>query len=177
MKKVNFFLSILLLFSVFELTFAQESWTPTSLVNAPLARYEHTAVWTGSRIIIWGGIGNGVYNAGGIFDPISNTWSTTSLSGAPSARCAHTAVWTGSKMIIWGGRDDAQTVFNTGGIYDPGSNSWAATSTNNAPRARLYQTAVWTGSKMIIWGGDTSTNGLYGMGVTKTGGIYDHKNC
>ena len=35
------------------------SWTPTSTVNAPAARDRHTAVWTGSRMIVWGGDASG----------------------------------------------------------------------------------------------------------------------
>src|SRR5205814_808182 len=32
-----------------------DSWTPTSIVNAPTARFGHTALWTGSEMIVWGG--------------------------------------------------------------------------------------------------------------------------
>jgi N-acetylneuraminic acid mutarotase len=36
------------------------TWTATSIANAPLARHNHTAVWTGSEMIVWGGAhGNG----------------------------------------------------------------------------------------------------------------------
>jgi hypothetical protein len=31
------------------------TWTRTTLTNAPTARYIHTAVWTGSEMIVWGG--------------------------------------------------------------------------------------------------------------------------
>jgi hypothetical protein len=34
---------------------ARNTWEPVSLQNAPTARSEHTAVWTGSEMIIWGG--------------------------------------------------------------------------------------------------------------------------
>ena len=33
-----------------------DSWTATSTTNAPAARYVHTAVWTGSEMIVWGGM-------------------------------------------------------------------------------------------------------------------------
>jgi hypothetical protein len=37
-----------------------DAWNATSLVNAPLSRHNHTAVWTGSEMIVWGGAhGNG----------------------------------------------------------------------------------------------------------------------
>ena len=32
-----------------------DSWTPTSLVDAPAARYGHTSVWSGDYLLVWGG--------------------------------------------------------------------------------------------------------------------------
>jgi hypothetical protein len=34
---------------------ADNQWIATSLVDAPAARSQHTAVWTGSQMIVWGG--------------------------------------------------------------------------------------------------------------------------
>ena len=34
-----------------------DQWTATSTTNAPSARDGHTAVWTGSEMIVWGGFG------------------------------------------------------------------------------------------------------------------------
>ena len=34
---------------------ARTAWTATSTTNAPSARVQHTAVWTGSEMIVWGG--------------------------------------------------------------------------------------------------------------------------
>ena len=33
-----------------------DSWTPTGLVNAPLGRIAHTAIWSGTEMGIWGGV-------------------------------------------------------------------------------------------------------------------------
>jgi N-acetylneuraminic acid mutarotase len=33
-----------------------DSWTAISTTDAPSARYWHTAVWTGSEVIVWGGV-------------------------------------------------------------------------------------------------------------------------
>ena len=103
------------------------SWTATSMTNAPSERYFHTAVWTGSEMIIWGGYGpgggNGFYgslNTGGKYNP-QNGWTSTSITNAPTARDRHTAVWTGSQMIVWGGNYNDGVGFpatlNTGGRY------------------------------------------------------------
>ena len=82
-----------------------DSWTATSLTNAPTARVSHTAVWTGSEMIVWGGIDNGssVLNTGGRYNPSTDSWTATSTTNAPTGRELHTAVWTGSEMIVWGG--------------------------------------------------------------------------
>src|SRR5438876_3325249 len=36
-----------------------DTWTGTSLTNAPDARANHTAVWTGNEMIVWGGVTSG----------------------------------------------------------------------------------------------------------------------
>jgi N-acetylneuraminic acid mutarotase len=130
------------------------AWTSTTRVNAPSPRGDHSAVWTGSEMIIWGGGDCTVctVGTGGRYNPATDTWTATSTVNAPSQRGSHTVVWTGTEMIIWGGRW-GDTV-NTGGRYNPTTNSWTPTSTMNAPTARYLHSAVWTGTQMIIWGGE-----------------------
>jgi hypothetical protein len=129
-----------------------DTWTATTTVNAPDPRYHHTAVWTGSEMIIWGGLGQvTVLNTGGKYDPAEDAWTPTSTVNAPTARVFHSAVWTGSEIIVWGGQ--APGLLNTGGRYNPVTDSWTATSTANAPTPRIDHTAVWSGSEMIVWGG------------------------
>ena len=79
-----------------------DTWTATSTTNAPAARWFHTAVWTGSEMIVWGGKTNfspGPLNTGGRYNPITDSWTATSTTNAPDARYLHTAIWTGSEMI------------------------------------------------------------------------------
>ena len=98
----------------------------------PIAADYHTAVWTGSEMIVWGGSGiSGVLNTGGRYNPSTDSWTATSTTNAPSAREVHTAVWTGSEMIVWGGYA-AASLLNTGGRYNPSTNTWTATSSANA---------------------------------------------
>jgi len=145
-----------------------DTWTATSTVNAPSSRYIHTAVWTGSEMIVWGGNENfAPLNTGARYNPALDTWTPTSTTNAPSARAGHTAVWTGSEMIVWGGGTSGPTYFNTGGRYNPSTNSWTPTSMVNAPDSRENLTAVWTGSEMIVWGGAGQN------GAANTGGRYN----
>jgi hypothetical protein len=140
---------------------ARGSWTPTA--QAPLARSAHSAVWTGVKMLVWGGATTDVANA---YDPASNTWTTSAPSGF-LGRVSHTAVWTGSEMIVWGGHTNVPGALDTGVRYNPATNAWTPVSTTNAPSPREEHTAVWTGSEMLVWGGRQGTTEL------KTGARYD----
>src|SRR5262245_5056163 len=133
-----------------------DTWSPTSTTGAPAPRVRHSAVWTGTRMIVWGGTDFGLnptsFATGGLYDPQTDSWTPVGSPGAPAARQEHTAVWTGSRMIVWAGRDGS-TYFDTGASYDPAADVWTSITTSNAPSARLRHTAVWTGSRMIVWGG------------------------
>jgi hypothetical protein len=112
-----------------------DTWTPTTTTNAPDARSDHTAVWTGSEMIVWGGsAGPPYFNTGGRYNPSTDSWTATSTSSAPAGRLFHTAIWTGSEMIVWGGFNGS--FLDTGGRYNPNNDSWTTTSTTNAPSAR-----------------------------------------
>jgi N-acetylneuraminic acid mutarotase len=141
-------------------------WMATAATNAPSGRQHHTAVWTGSKMIVWGGWGSGNLNDGGVYDPVANAWTLTTTTGAPLGRYFHTAVWTGTRMIVWGGVNVSSVYFNDGGQYDPVANAWTLTTTTGAPLGRYFHTAVWTGSRMVVWGG---YNGTY----LNDGGQYD----
>jgi N-acetylneuraminic acid mutarotase len=147
-------------------------WTliPTTLANTPLARGQHTAVWTGTEMIVWGGYGGGAnLNDGARYNPISNSWTAipNSLTNTPAPRSGHVAVWTGSEMIVWGGQGNSSSL-NDGGRYNPASNAWTGipNSLANTPAARISFSAVWTGTEMIVWGG-------YNAGFLNNGGRYN----
>jgi hypothetical protein len=158
-----------------------DTWSPTSAgTNVPAGRYGHTAVWTGTEMIVWGGryVSSSFItyypNSGGRYNPITNSWTATSTGdGVPVGREAHTAVWTGNEMVVWGGRaytNQASQEFNTGGRYNPATNRWSSTWLGgNVPSERSDHTAVWTGSEMIVYGGSKLRDGS----TFNTGGRYD----
>ncbi|HYV86157.1 MAG TPA: hypothetical protein VFB49_09615 [Patescibacteria group bacterium] len=154
---------------------ALDHWTPTSIMaGTATGRSLHTAVWTGTEMIVWGGEGpccSGPVATGGRYRPSDDTWTPTrSDATAPSSRESHSAVWTGQEMIVWGGIASTAT-FNTGGRYDPATDAWTPTRVDaTTPQARREHTAVWTGSRMVIWGGDTTY--IVG-GADQTGSLYD----
>lgn len=144
-----------------------DTWT-SIYPGAPEARQYHTAVWTGSEMIVWGGSAwTSTYGSGARYDPATDTWTEVSNSQAPSPRQQHSAVWTGTEMIIWGGYDGGSPYLNTGGRYNPVADTWVPTSTGSGcPSPRYWHPAVWTGTEMIIWGGtgvdyEVDTGGRY----------------
>ena len=167
------------------------TWKTITIADVPEARAFHSALWTGSQMIIWGGNSSATVslNNGGIYDPVVDKWETTSqksnfINGThpnnPTARSRHLAAWTGSgteawnnKMIIWGGKGGD----NSGGIYDISNDTWSDMDITNAPLERWGFAWVWTGgtgvqtwkNKIIVWGGDNGTNAL------SDGAIYDPK--
>jgi hypothetical protein len=169
------------------------AWNPISLVNQPLPRTSHSAVWTGSQTIIWGGYGCtdppicatlDFLQSGGLLDNGTNTWTMggtdTADGDVPAGRSGHTAVWTGTHMIVWGG-ESTGGLLQSGGRFNPtgggGGLNWLSMASVGAPSPRKLHTAVWDSSsqKMIIWGGYGCTNPptCTILGDLADGGIYD----
>jgi N-acetylneuraminic acid mutarotase len=129
---------------------ATDTWTPVSNVNAPSARSLHTAVWTGTEMIVWSGASGTGFNSGGRYNPATDTWLPVSANPLVSlAQYLHTAVWTGTEMIVWGGAGG----FRPGGRYNPATDTWRPVTMENNATARMHHTVVWTGTEMIVWGG------------------------
>jgi len=165
---------------------AAKSWTGLPPTNAPEVRAYHSAVWTGSKMIIWGGKSSSSYKNGGVYNPNTGVWEIgwqldNLRNGThpynPSSRSKHMAIWTGGdgseswhkKMIIWGGEGGG----TTGAIYDL-VDIWSQMTTTNAPSVRWGFSDVWTGAgseswrnKIIVWGGYNGTE------LLNTGGIYN----
>jgi VCBS repeat-containing protein len=139
---------------------ATNSWTPISTKDPYSFREHHTAIWTGTEMIAWGGFGDGMasmgLDTGRIYDPITDSWSNTTLTNAPSPRAGHSAIWTGTEMIVWGGDTNSWSSPGDGGRYNPMTDSWLETTTTGAPEAPTYHSAVWTGTEMIVFGGSIS---------------------
>jgi len=144
--------------------------------------YGSRGVWTGSLLLMWGGMmpsGEATNNEGWRFDPATATLTPMTTVGAPEGRFEHTAIWTGREMIVWGGSRFVHTAltyssyppfppppyppfppvtrgfFNSGGRYNPLTDTWRPVVAAGAPEPRSGHTAVWTGRFMIVFGGGT----------------------
>ena len=135
-----------------------DSWRTMVFQGAPHPRSEHSAVWTGSEMFVWGGT-NYSPNAAS-YDPATGVWVGMSEKEAPSPRQRPTLIFlvgdgaNGSgRMIVWGGGSQQNAA--TGEIYDIASDSWLPMAqfplSVNEPNISAPSTTVWTGKEMITW--------------------------
>jgi hypothetical protein len=145
---------------------ASNSWTLMSTIGAPSKGGAVDVVWTGNKMVVWGGQGFGAEQfEGAMYDPTTDTWTAINATGAPAPRRGHRMVWTGTRVLVWGG-----TGFKDGGSFDPVTNTWQTMTGVGAPPARAIPSAVWTGKEMIVWGGEVFVTGLT---LFRDGGRYD----
>jgi hypothetical protein len=122
-------------------------WHATATEGAPSARESHSAVWTGSRMVVWGGedpSAGQIYDTGGRYDPASNSWTATTTEGArtrgrrPSDRLP---------MIVWGGWKPNRVVVGMR-IPTPG---FPLTRPKHRPGASSHGGV--DRLRMVVWGG------------------------
>jgi hypothetical protein len=73
-----------------------DTWAATSTTDAPFTRYGHTAIWSGSQMIVWGGLGDsGDLNSGGRycaqFSPPTPTPTPTATATPTGCSVTNTA--------------------------------------------------------------------------------------
>lgn len=134
---------------------AVAGWTATDLtsIGMPAGRAYHSAVWTGSEMIVFGGTdGAGVFYNGGHYSPATNSWIGLPSLNHPDGRAHHSAVWTGERMLVFGGWG-ASGALDTGGRYNPVAREWYTMAGLGGPSARYAHSAVWNGVFMVVYGG------------------------
>ena len=81
-----------------------DSWSPIQITGAPAPRVSHTAVWSGSEMIVWGGSdGENYRKDGGLILSGHELVERREPVRRSRRRGSHSAVWTGTRMIAWGG--------------------------------------------------------------------------
>ncbi len=136
---------------------AADEWRLIAL--APLgfaARTGHVAVWSGSEVLVWGGMGSdGGLADGAAYEPATDSWRM--LAPSPLVgRHLHSGVWTGTELVIWGGINRAH--YFDGAAYDPATDRWRRLAPSPL-RGRQGQQAVWTGREVLLWGGTDAGGG------------------
>ena len=115
-------------------------------------RSGQASVWTGTGLLIWGGVNGRGQEAddGAAYDPVTRAW--TPMPASPlSPRDGAFAVWTGSRALFWGGGTGNLSLLMNGASYDPASRTWTMLPAAPLPAGiDGLQAIVWTGTQMVV---------------------------
>jgi hypothetical protein len=142
-----------------------DKWQPIAAgPDAPSPRRNHAVLWTGERLIVWGGYSiykepnqpgfAGAVADGGIWDPLTQTWEAILPEGAPEPRLQPQMVWTGRELFVFGGfpMHNGESL-SAGGIYNPATKQWRKVPAPpvDVKHSTFRQSfAFWTGSQVVI---------------------------
>ncbi len=140
-----------------QLTFSSggvpSAWLAMSTTGAPSGGSAGAAVWTGQRLLVWGGQSGGAFlGNGAAYDPAADSWTAINAANAPSARSSAAFVWTGQELLIFAGQTAAGSA-SDGAAYNPVTDSWRPLSAAGSPLARTGPAAAWSGTELILFGG------------------------
>ena len=160
-------------------SFDPAAWKWRELGSLPYAAHGISAVWTGSEVVVWGGVSDrtdptSVTSRGAVLDPVINEWRD--LPAAPiTGRWSHLSVWTGREVLMWGGLQsdpDGETLrwVSDGAAYDPVAGVWREIPKAPLPDRLESVVGAWTGMEFVVWAGRAEvTPGTFGS----VGAAYD----
>ncbi|MBX2810924.1 MAG: DUF4215 domain-containing protein [Myxococcales bacterium] len=146
-----------------------DTWTALEVPETVGARAEHTAVWTGEEMIVFGGVGNSDPLAPRLLQdgyryrpdaPPDDQWVPVNSPSNYSPRRGHVAVWTGDHMIVHGGAtldldpNRSQRNLHETFRFEPEDDKWMLLE-DPLLQERHGHGVVWTGEEMIFFGGYT----------------------
>ncbi len=129
------------------------AWRELAPVFVPPGRVGHTLVMANDRIIMFGGVTEGVGFQDLIHEFYDDNWhEVTPFGDWPAARGYHTACWTGSEMIVTGGLGGVfgDVYFPDTWSYVPGSGFTEITTANypdDDPTHFFHQSA----NRTMVW--------------------------
>jgi Kelch motif len=138
------------------------TWRPLA---TPIKFAPAVVVWTGSRVLEWGGgCCDSSSNTGAIYDPASDTWAAIPVAPMPAVHAAG-GVWDGTELLVAGGSrfgQDSHGVYTDlpmaeAAAYNPNTRTWRRLPPMPAPRGGA--SATWTGTEMVLVGGFRSVEG------------------
>jgi Galactose oxidase, central domain len=140
---------------------ATRSWR--TLAPMPVSRMEGTALWDGTELLVFGGIGGpntesgrnpnlrtNLLARGVAYNPTTDSWRWLPAPEVPRADAVF--VWDGHEVLMWGGYGLDRSIPSHGEAFDPATNTWSPLPASPL-RARVWPVAVWTGREWIVWGG------------------------
>lgn len=146
-----------------------DSWLPIRSEDAPAGRRGPFGIWSGSELIVWGGIGGDDPRSAARLNVTTNRWTpmAQASNGAPSPRTSMASASDGALAYFWGG-SGLGGAMNDGGIYSASLDSWSVIPGQGPLEPRSNSYAAWSTGGLLVFGGTTQQNE-----VRYDGGIYD----
>jgi hypothetical protein len=143
-----------------------DPWRPLPAPDFLVGRVDHSAIWSGHALIVWGGKHNAAtLTDGGIYTE-EDGWRRLSdiLPDGEFGRSEHSAAYEPlrGRMIIWGGKGQGYPSSTL--VYDIGGNTWSRAATQGDPIGRTGQTSTWIQDSLVVWGGLNPSSGFIGSG-------------
>eukprot|EP00944_MAST-04C_sp_MAST-4C-sp1_P015089 g15089.t1 len=137
----------------------------TTSETKPSARYGHSVVVYGRKMVVFGGDGPSRNNDVWTLDRISFEWNlTTTLGTKPTGRYGHSSNVHNGKMVVFGGNDGSAN--NDVWTLDLSSYMWKLITTSGTkPNGRYQHSSVVYGGKLVIYGGRPGSFQTYDNGV------------
>lgn len=144
---------------------ATNTWTPISTRGAPSRRFDHVAVWTGEKMLVWGGTQmrflptegiknrHAAQNSGAAYDPVTDSWEPISSFNAPTATypSAFVGNYINGKFFV------LDTLTSFGGLYDNRLDTWQRTARLKPMYLAGGMTSVALGNEAAIFGAKALT--------------------
>jgi N-acetylneuraminic acid mutarotase len=142
------------------------AWTNVTGAQPP-GRYKHAMATLGTKIVLFGGEGSSVNDAGSPISPYlgdtwtfdGTTWAPVNVTG-PSARTDHTMAALNGKVVLFGGYSGLSSDLNDTWTFD--GTTWSqVTPTGAVPPARAGHAMATLNGKIVVFGG-TDGSGYLG---------------
>lgn len=124
-------------------------------------------VYTGTELIVWGGIYSSATNNGFRYNPTTNVWTAIPTAGQPSARSQFGMQLVNNRLVVWGGATAGGAVLGDGAVLNLATNTWSSITATGAPSARreFYSVVNTIQNTMIVWAGyNMATQNMVGDG-------------
>jgi N-acetylneuraminic acid mutarotase len=128
-------------------------WTKMKQAGAPSARRAALGIWTGTRVLIWGGYdraGNPEDHAY-LYDPAADAWTPVPPGNEPDPTLYPASAWSGTQLYVFGGIEGG-FASNDFRVYSAATNTWSAPATATLSR-RDSAFGGFDGSYFVVWGG------------------------
>jgi len=127
-------------------------WRPLPAAPIP-GRIVASAVWTGSRMLVWGGTRQGRERSdGAAYDPVTRTWRRLPDAPAGTEGGYGAAAWTPEGMVVFAANSPDGPVGTA--VYDLQANRWRSLPAGPLGIRESYA-SVWTGTELLVVGGNS----------------------